>query len=134
MRAHSLRRTSEFRRAFREGKTAAGHYVVVHAVPNGLDIVRVGYPVGKKMGGAVKRNRIKRFLREAVRVSATLPDQGYDFVVVPRRRMTAPGLRCQDVLTDLDKMLGRLGPYCVREMKGAQCARQREETDDAGMG
>ncbi len=134
MGAQSLRRTSEFRRAFREGKAVAGDYVVVHAVPNGLGVVRVGYPVGKRMGGAVKRNRIKRLLREAVRGSAVLPSRGYDFVVVPRRRMTSPGLRCQDVMRDLDRVLERLGPYCVREMKPALCAKQQEETDDAEKG
>lgn len=131
MRAQSLRRTSEFRRAFREGKTAAGKYVVVHAVPNGLEIVRVGFPVGKKMGGAVRRNRIKRLLREAVRLSEAMPTRGYDLVIVPRRRMTTPGLRCEDVLTDLNMALDQLSAYSIREMRGAPGAVPDEEVSDA---
>ena len=131
MRAHSLRRTSEFRRVFREGKAAAGNYVVVHAVPNGLEIVRVGFPVGKKMGGAVRRNRIKRLLREAVRLSGAMPRLGYDLVIVPRRRMTTPGLRCVDVLTDLDRALERLGVCSIREMTGVPGVLPWEEAGDA---
>lgn len=131
MRAHSLRRTSEFRRAFHEGKTAAGKYVVVHAVPNGLEIVRVGFPVGKKMGGAVKRNRIKRLLREAVRLSGAMPNQGYDFVIVPRRRMTSPDLRCTEVLADLDRVLEQLGAHPIREIMGNAGASPCEEASDA---
>ena len=131
MRAHSLRRTSEFRRAFHEGKTAAGKYVVVHAVPNGLEIMRVGFPVGKKMGGAVKRNRIKRLLREAVRLSKAMPDQGYDLVIVPRRRMTSPDLGCAEVVADLGRALGQLGAHSIRETMGNANASPREEASDA---
>ena len=131
MRAHSLRRTSEFRRAFREGKAAAGKYVVVHAVPNGLEIVRVGFPVGKQMGGAVRRNRIKRLLREAVRLSSVTPNRGYDLVIVPRRRMTVPDLRCEEVLTDLNRALEQLDVCLIREMTEAPGALPREEAGDA---
>ena len=131
MRAHSLRRTSEFRRAFHEGKSAAGKYVVVHAVPNGLEIARVGFPVGKKMGGAVKRNRIKRLLREAVRLSGAMPNQGYDLVIVPRRRMTNPDLRCAEVVTDLDRVLEQLGAHPIPEIMGSAGASPCEEASDA---
>jgi ribonuclease P protein component len=77
-----LRRTSEFQRVFREGRSAAGQYVVVHAVPNKLPVARFGFPVGKRLGGAVKRNRIKRMLREAARLARNMPCRGYDMVIV----------------------------------------------------
>ncbi len=104
----SLRRTSDFQRAFREGKSVAGQYVVVYAVPNGLPEVRLGYPVGKKLGGAVKRNRIKRLLREAARLAPNMPVRGYDMVFVPRRKIADPKVRCHDVIGDLEKVLDRL--------------------------
>lgn len=104
----SLRRSSDFQRVFREGKSTAGKYVVVHAIPNKLPVVRLGFPVGKRLGGAVRRNRIKRLLREAARLARNMPGEGYDVVIVPRRRMTDPNLHCGEVLDDLETVLGRL--------------------------
>lgn len=108
MATKSLRRASEFQRVFRDGKSAAGQYVVVYAVPNRLTVVRLGFPVGKKFGGAVKRNRIKRMLREAARLAQNMPCRGYDMVIVPRRKMLDPNLRCHKVMGDLEKVLHRL--------------------------
>ncbi|MEA4882777.1 MAG: ribonuclease P protein component [Clostridia bacterium] len=108
MRYESLRRSSEFRRAFREGRSVAGDYVVVHAVPNGLSTVRTGFPVTKKLGGAVVRNRVRRLLREAVRLAEGIPSSGYDMVIIPRRRTAGPDVKCPEVAFDLERVLCRL--------------------------
>jgi ribonuclease P protein component len=55
--------------------------LLVYALPNGLDHPRLGLAVPKRVGTAVKRNRVKRMLREAVRmIQHDLPG-GYDLVV-----------------------------------------------------
>jgi ribonuclease P protein component len=47
---------------------------------------RFGFTVSKKVGNAVVRNRVRRRLREVVRLSAALPDQaGHDYVLIGRR-------------------------------------------------
>lgn len=56
------------------------------------DLVRVGYTVTKKMGGAVQRNRIKRRLRAAVReVFPTHAMPGHDYILIARQKsLNAP--------------------------------------------
>ena len=47
---------------------------------------RFGFTVSKKVGNAVERNRVRRRLREVVRLSAALPAQaGHDYVLIGRR-------------------------------------------------
>ena len=68
-----------------DGKcSAASGCVVVYAIANELDVSRLGLSVGRKHGGAVRRNRIKRLIREAFRLERPTLPTGLDVVVVPR--------------------------------------------------
>ncbi len=85
-RADRLRRTREFRAAYAARARAADGRLVVYARPNGYGRSRLGCSVGKRCGGAVERNRIKRLLREAFRRGRAAWPPGYDLVVVPLGR------------------------------------------------
>ena len=67
---------------------------------------RVGFTVTKKVGCAVVRNRIKRRLREAVRLSAKgAARSGHDYVIIGRRAALAAQFSC--VASDLQSGLAR---------------------------
>ncbi len=86
--AGRLSRSGDFDRAYREGSSHGNRLLVLYRFPRdptrtGED-VRLGVSVGRKVGGAVERNKVKRAMREAFwSLEAELP-QGHDFVLVAR--------------------------------------------------
>jgi ribonuclease P protein component len=84
MRAYRLRTTAEFRRVYDHRASASDRWLLVFVAPNGLQHPRLGLSVSRKAGNAVARNRWKRLLREAFRLSRPELPQTLDVVVVPR--------------------------------------------------
>ena len=82
---YRLRRNKDFQYTYKKGRSL-GHplLVLVHRRTGKADI-RIGYSVTKKFGNAVKRNRIKRQLREIVRLQLPMLKQGYDVIFVVRK-------------------------------------------------
>ena len=78
-----LTRDSQFQLVYNNGRSWAGREIVVRALLNGLDLTRYGFAVGRHVGKAVVRNRIKRRLREILRKATLCP--GWDIIVIARR-------------------------------------------------
>ena len=82
-----LRKRREFLEVYSERNTRSFGHAVVYMKENGKACGRLGLTVSKKVGCAVLRNRAKRVLREAFRLSpARGMRQGFDFVVNARKR------------------------------------------------
>jgi ribonuclease P protein component len=87
-----LSRSGDFERAYRDGRHLANRFVIVYAFPRPVDEaegVRLGVSVGRKLGGAVERNRLKRALREAFWALAGRLPVTHDFVIVGRPDLPA---------------------------------------------
>ena len=85
-RSGRLTRSADFDRVYRQGRSRANRYLVMYAFPRAAEDgePRLGVSVGRKVGGAVERNRVKRLIREAFRAAADQLPAGHDFVVVAR--------------------------------------------------
>ncbi len=81
----SLRLTGnkQFTRIRGQGNSAANRFLVIRFLPNGLDHSRFGFMVSRRIGNAVVRNKVKRRLREAVRLTPV--KAGWDAVFIARR-------------------------------------------------
>ncbi len=86
-RAAKLLRHGDFDRVYREGRRQFMPHMTVFylSVPDGSRGPRIGLTVGRALGGAVDRNRIKRRLREAVRAQLSRFTAAVDVVMNPKK-------------------------------------------------
>ena len=64
--------------------SVADRLIVVYGHRNGLPHPRLGISASRRLGGAVVRNRWKRLLREAFRLTCSQLPEGIDLIVIPR--------------------------------------------------
>jgi ribonuclease P protein component len=83
-RACRLVRRADFDGVYREGRKRTSREFAVFLRANGLAISRFGWSIKKALGGAVRRNRIRRRVREIVRLHRHEIAAGWDIVIHPR--------------------------------------------------
>ena len=82
-----LKKNKNFRTVYRYGKSWANRLAVLYVLPQPKQMAaqrRVGFVTGKKLGGAVMRNRAKRLMKEAYRLLQYRLIDGVDLVLVGR--------------------------------------------------
>ena len=77
-----LTKSGQYALVYKEGRSWVSSLMVVRALPNELSLSRYGFSVSKRVGGAVTRNRVKRLLREILRLTQLEP--GWDVVFIAR--------------------------------------------------
>jgi ribonuclease P protein component len=109
-----LSRSAEFERVYRQGRSKGNRFLVLYAFPRedgDADGPRLGLSVGRRVGGAVDRTRVKRVLREAFWEEARRLPEGSDYVVVARPEALALAERdgTDGVRTALAELVDGLG-------------------------
>jgi ribonuclease P protein component len=106
-----LKRRTDFRAAAAGVRAHAGAFVVQARARGDGTAVRVGFTVSKQVGNAVERNRVRRRLREVVRLAPGTERcaalcAGHDYVLIGRR--AALQLPFGDMVRELDTALRRI--------------------------
>jgi ribonuclease P protein component len=81
-------RHADFERVYKQGKRHfATHMTVFYLSRTEGEGLRIGFTVGRVLGGAVDRNRMKRRLREAVRLNRPVIAAPVDVVINPKKSL-----------------------------------------------
>jgi len=97
-----LRYSRDFRRLRREGQSKRHPMMVFTYAPNDLHHNRYGFITAKQLGHAVKRNRVRRQLREVLRLLHPHLKQGYDVIIIARvPLMGQPFAKIQRIVCEL---------------------------------
>jgi ribonuclease P protein component len=87
-RRRRLSRSGDFDRVYREGDSSANRFLVVYSFArrdhDSDDGARLGLSVGRKVGKAVTRNKLRRAVRESFWELSELIQPGRDYVIVAR--------------------------------------------------
>lgn len=87
-----MKKSLDFRRSIREGGRATGKYITVCALPNTYGLTRLGAGSTKRLGNAAERNRQKRLVREAFRLTKHELPENFDLIVLPKTPWPEPSL------------------------------------------
>ena len=81
-----VKKNKEFQEAFQKGQSFANRQFVVYSLKKEeQDYFRIGLSVSKKIGNAVTRNQIKRYIRQAIFELSDLIVPGNDYVIIARK-------------------------------------------------
>ena len=90
-----LKKKKDFQAVYSRGKSYANRFLVLYVFRSQGLQGKVGFAAGKKLGNAVKRNRVKRLLRESYRMHQNEIREGCSLLLVGRK--AAVEARCQDL-------------------------------------
>lgn len=81
-----IKKNEDFQQVFRKGVSFANRQFVVYILEKeNQDYLRIGLSVSKKIGNAVMRNQIKRYIRQTFLELNGDIKEGYDYVIIARK-------------------------------------------------
>jgi ribonuclease P protein component len=100
-----IRNKKDFNAVFKNGKRFRGEYIdaVVANSDNDLNTPRIGISIPARVGKAVTRNRMRRLVREAFRLSRSRIQKNVDIVIIVKQGTPKTPLR--DIESDFNTML-----------------------------
>ena len=104
-----LKKNYEFRNVLSKGKYFSGIYIEAFALKNFSEKNKIGIAINTKIAKAVKRNYLKRLIREGYRQNKNICKLGYNIVFLIKKTANIKKISFIDVEKDILKILGEIG-------------------------
>ena len=110
-----LKKNYEFNNTFKRGKYFSGKLIECFYIKNNKNINYFGIAISSKLCNAVKRNRLKRVIRECYRTLEKDINRGNTFVFLWKKKAKLEDCTYNKVLEDMKKILKKIGTYIDEE-------------------
>lgn len=104
-----LKKNYEFKKVLTKGKYYSGNYIEVFVLKNNQSYNKLGIAVGVKIAKAVKRNRIKRLIRENYRLLEQDMKAGYSIVFLWKKKVDISLATFAHIKEDMLTIFKRIG-------------------------
>ena len=110
----SIKKNSRFREVYAKGESKANKTLVLYKISNNMPESRLGITVSGKVGKAHVRNKIKRRIKEIIRLQDSRLHSGYDLIFVARVRSAECDYSMLE--SSVNHLLKISGMYCDSEV------------------
>lgn len=104
-----LKKNYEFNNTFKRGKYFSGNLIECFYIKNNKNINYVGIAISSKLCNAVKRNRIKRIIREAYTNLEKVINTGNTFVFLLKKKTEVEECNYNNVMQDIKDIFKKMG-------------------------
>lgn len=110
-RLKTLKKNYEFKNVLTKGKFYKGNYITIYVCKNNKNENVIGIAVSKKIGKAVKRNRIKRIIRESYRLQKDFLENNYNIVVIYNKSSKIGDINYKIISEEMKKLFIKAGIF-----------------------
>ena len=106
-----LKKNYEFNNTFKKGKYFSGNLIECFCLKNNKNINYFGIAISSKICNAVKRNRIKRVIRESYKNQEININKGNTFVFLWKKKVNIENCNYKNIYEDMEKIFKKIGIY-----------------------